>query len=214
MVSDLTPWELQAVAVDDYLLEGWCSSPWALRAAGGEAQDVPKRAAHHSSHSRRVERSVTGGSRDQARVCVVHGHQELALGGVVRAMPCWAGDSKSRLRRSRAAFVAIVVAGGSSAMMVVPIQDSTQQVLLQFECLLCEVHSGQLVSQMHGTAGASNIPQLEEVFCGSTRMVPAGRFAAVSRGMLTDACGLQGLRGGLRDGGGRAVVEDDSRAGQ
>jgi hypothetical protein len=34
-------------------------------------------------------------------------------------------------------------------MLVVPIQDSTQQVLLQWKCLLCEVHSGQLVSQMH-----------------------------------------------------------------
>ena len=34
-------------------------------------------------------------------------------------------------------------------MTVVPIQDSTQQVLQQFKCLLCEVHSGRLVSQMH-----------------------------------------------------------------
>lgn len=34
-------------------------------------------------------------------------------------------------------------------MMVVTMQDSTQQVLLQFKCLQCEVHSGQLVSQMH-----------------------------------------------------------------
>jgi hypothetical protein len=214
MVSGLTPWELRAVVVDDCLLEGWCSSPWALRAAGGGAQDVPKRAAHHSSHLQQVERSVTEGSRDQVRVYVVHGRQGPALGGVVRAMPCWAGDSTSRLRRSRAAFVANLVVGGHLY------DDDSANARLDA--------AGVTAVQMPAVRGAQRTTSQPNALdrrrvqdssvggcvCGSTRMVPAGRFAAVSRGTLTDACRACRAGGGLRDGGGRAVVEDDSRAGQ
>lgn len=179
---------MQAVAADDCLLEGWCSSPWELRAAGGEAQDAPKRAAHHSSRLRQVERSVTGGSRDQARVCVVHGHQGPALGGAVRATPCWAGGSRSRLRRSRVAFVAMLVAEGFLC------DDGSANPRLDA--------AGVTAVQMPAVRGAQRTTSQPNALdrrrvryssvgggvCGSTRMVPAGRFANVSRGMLTDAC--------------------------
>ena len=47
------------------------------------------------------------GSRGRGRVCGVHDHQGQALAEVVRVMPCWAVDSKSRSQRSRAASIAV-----------------------------------------------------------------------------------------------------------
>ena len=174
-----------------------------MRAAGGEAQDVPKRAAHHWSRSRRVEHSATGGSRDQARVCVVHGHQGPALGGVVRATPCWAGDSKSRLRRSRAAFAAILSWSRGGGLLCV---DGSNNARLDA--------AGATAVQMSAVRGAQRTTSQPNALdrrrvhdssvgggvCGSTRMVPAGRFAAVSRGMRRACRACRACRAGRTEG--------------
>lgn len=171
-----------------------------MRAAGGEAQDVPKRAAHHWSRSRRVEHSATGGSRDQARVCVVHGHQGPALGGAVRATPCWAGDSKSRLRRSRAAFVAILVAGRHLCV------DGSNNARLDA--------AGATAVRMPAVRGAQRTTSQPNALdrrrvhdssdgggvYGSTRTVPAGRFAAVGRGMRRACRACRACRAGRTEG--------------
>lgn len=170
VVSDLSPWGSRAVVLGARLLVVWYSSPKVSQAGDGEAWGDHYQVAHHLCHSQLVARLAMRVSRGRGQACGDHDRQGQARVEGAQAMPCWAGDSMSRLQKSRAASIAVCSQVRTRDYVARSLMLPLQQVLLRTICLLCEVHSGRMISQV-GEDPRFDLEVLKmEDLCGELRV--------------------------------------------